>query len=161
MAKPLISLFISALIGMLSLSAWAESKTITYTNTQGPVLSRTVTPTGAKPGHELIQQVRQDMTSSSDPDWDGAVLINFSQSDLTAGSGTVSGYGIRTHRNGDQTYVRYQGKTIATGEGASRQVTGEGTLEIIGGTGKFAKAKGSGTWSFAKGQSIIKLNLDH
>ena len=157
----LISQILCTLMTLVSLFAWAENRSITYTTTMGPVLSRTVTATGTMPGHELIQQVRQDTTSSADPDWNGTVLTNFSQSDLTGGGGLVSGYAIRTHKNGDQTFYRYRGKSISTGEGAARQVTGEGTLEVIGGTGKFAKAKGTGTWSSAKGQANIKLNIEY
>lgn len=161
MAPRLIALPVLILMALMSVSAWAEKKSFTYLTKMGPVLSRTVTNPGARSGHELVQQVRQDMTSSSDQDWDGTVLINSSQSDLTAGSGTVVGYAVRTHKNGDQTFYKFQGKVAAFGEGPSRQSTGEGTLELIGGTGKFASARGTGTWSSAKGQSTIKLDVEY
>ena len=161
MAQRPMALLVLMLMALVSVSAWAEKKTITYTTKTGPVLSRTVTNPGTRAEHELVQQVRQDMTSSSDPDWDGTVTTNSSQSDLTAGSGTVAGYAVRAHKNGDQTFYKFQGKTAAVGEGASRATTGEGKVELIGGTGKFANARGSGTYSFAKGQSTIKLDLEY
>jgi len=34
-------------------------------------------------------------------------LNNYGRSDLIGGSGTVSGYAIRTHKNGDKTFYRY------------------------------------------------------
>lgn len=161
MASRLIALSVFILMALVSVSAWAEKKSVTYTTKMGPVLSRTATNPGARAGHELVQQVRQDMTSSSDQDWDGTALTNSSQSDLTAGSGTIAGYAVRTHKNGDQTFYKFQGKVAAVGEGPSRQTTGEGTVELIGGTGKFAKARGTGTWSSAKGQLTIKLDLEY
>ena len=161
MTPRLIALPVLILIALVSVSAWAEKKSVTYTTKMGPMLSRTVTSPGSRAGHELIQQVRQDMTSSSDQDWDGTTLTNSSQSDLTAGTGTVAGYAVRTHKNGDQTFYKYQGKLVAVGEGTARQTTGEGTVELIGGTGKFSNARGTGTWSTAKGQSTIKLDLEY
>jgi len=161
MAQRLMTLSVLILMVLVSVSAWAEKKSVTYTTKMGPVLSRTVSNPGARAGHELIQQVRHDMTSSSDPDWDGTALTNSSQSDLTAGSGTVAGYAVRTHKNGDQTFYKYQGKLAAVGEGTARQTTGEGTVDLIGGTGKFANARGTGTWSSAKGQSTIKIDLEY
>lgn len=161
MAQRLMTLLLLVLMALLSVSAWAEKKSITYTVKMGPTLSRTVTNPGDRAEHELIQQVRQDMTSSSDQDWNGTVLTNSSQSDLTAGSGTVAGYAVRTHKNGDQTFYKFEGKVAAVGEGPSRTTTGEGTVELIGGTGKFANARGAGTFSTAKGQSTVKLDLEY
>ena len=161
MASRLMALFVLILIALMSVNAWAEKKSITYVTKMGPVLSRTVSNPGDRSGHELVQQVRQDMTSSPDQDWDGTMLTNTNQSDLTEGNGTVAGYAVRTHKNGDQTFYKFQGKVAATGEGAARQSTGEGTVELIGGTGKFAKARGTGTFSTAKGQSTIKLDVEY
>ena len=161
MAQRLMTLSVLMLMALVSVSAWAEKKSITYIVKMGPVFSRTVTNPGAQAGHELTQLVRQDTTSSSDQDWDGTVITNSSQSDLTAGSGTVAGYAVRAHKNGDQTFYKYQGKLVAVGDGPSRQTTGEGTVELIGGTGKFANARGTGTWSSAKGQSTIKMDLEY
>jgi hypothetical protein len=142
-------------------AAAGEKKAVTYSTKFGPVLSRTSASPGDRANHEIIQTVREDTTSSPDPDWDGAIVMNYGQSDLVAGSGMVSGYAIRTHKNGDQTFYHYQGQIQATGDGASRETTGQGTVDLIGGTGKFARAKGSGTWTSAKGGSAIKMEVEY
>ena len=80
---------------------------------------------------------------------------------FVARSGTVSGYVVRTHNNGDMTYYRFHGQLQVTGEGASRDTTGNGTVELIGGTGKFARAKGTGTWASAKGGATIKMEIEY
>jgi hypothetical protein len=138
-------------------SAHAEKKSLTYSTKFGPVLSRTAASPGDRPNHEIAQTVREDMTSSSDPDWDGVPLLNYSHSDLVAGSGAVSGYAVRTHRNGDKTFYRFQGQLQAAADGA----TGSGTVELTGGTGKFARAKGSGTWTSAKGGATIRMDIEY
>jgi hypothetical protein len=158
----LAALALSLLAFTLSLSTHAgERKDLTYSTKFGPVLSRTSASPGDRPNHEITQTVREDMTTSSDPDWDGVPLLNYSQSDLVAGSGTVSGYAVRTHKNGDKTFYRFHGQLQATGDGASRETTGSGTVELTGGTGKFARAKGSGTWTSAKGGATIKLDIEY
>jgi hypothetical protein len=138
-----------------------ERKSLTYSTKFGPALSRTSASPGDQPNHEIVLTIREDMTTSSDPDWDSVPLLNYSQSDLVAGSGTVSGYAVRTHKNGDKTFYRFHGQIQATGDGASRETTGNGTVELTGGTGKFARAKGSGTWTSAKGGATIKLDIEY
>jgi hypothetical protein len=143
------------------LSGNALARDITYATKFGPVLSRTVFAPGDRAGHELIQAVRTDMTTSSDPDWNEVSVVNYGQSDLVDGSGSVSGYAVRTHKNGDKTYYRYEGQVRASGSGNSKDTVGEGTVELVGGTGKFANAKGNGTYSSAGGVSTIKLKFDY
>jgi hypothetical protein len=102
------------------------------------------------------------MTTSPDPDWNEVPALNYGQSDLVAGSGTVSGYAIRTHKNGDKTFYRYQGKIRAVTEGSAKYTAGEGTVDLIGGTGKFANAKGTGTWKSDKGgPATVKMDLEY
>ena len=137
-----------------------QAKEFTYTAKFGPVVSRTVFSPGDRPGHELVQAVRTDMTNSSDPDWNDVPVMNYSQSDLVDGSGTVSGYAIRTHKNGDKTYYRYQGKIKATAGGDTKDTTGEGTVDLVGGTGKFANIKGTGTYTSGGGVSTVKMKLE-
>lgn len=153
-------LVVSLAIAIVSTSAWAEKRSITYTTKPGTVVSRTVNA-GLQPNHELIQQVRNDTTTSSDEDWNGTTVTVASQQDLISGSGMIAGYAVRHHKNGDQTFYKYRGKLVATGEPPSRQITGDGTIEMTGGTGKFSKAKGSGTWSTGKGQATIKLDVEY
>ena len=160
MTLPRVLLIASFVIALASASAWAEKKSITYTTKPGTVVSRTVNA-GPHPNHELVQQVRIDPTTSSDEDWNGSTVTTAAQQDLISGSGKVAGYAVRKHKNGDQTYYKYRGEVIATGEPSSRQITGGGTIEVTGGTGKFSNAKGSGTWSTEKGVATIKLDIEY
>jgi hypothetical protein len=153
---------LAVVLGLVSPPAAAERKSITYYNQTGPVVSRTSASPGDRPDHELVQATRQDMTTSPDADWNDVPVLNFGQSDLVAGSGTVSGYAVRTHKNGDKTFYTYQGRIRAVAEGDARYTVGEGTVELTGGTGKFANARGSGTWKAVKGGlSTIRMDLEY
>lgn len=153
---------LTAVLVLLASPAAAEKKSLTYESHLGPVLSRTSAAPGDRPDHEIVQTTRQDMTFSADPDWNEVPLINYSQSDLVAGSGTVAGYAIRTHRNGDKSFYSYQGKLRAVTEDGAKYTVGEGTVNLIGGTGKFANAKGTGTWKSAKGGvATIRMDIEY
>jgi hypothetical protein len=154
-----VALLLAFALSLLSGNVLARE--MTYSTKMGAVLSRTVFTPGDKPGHELVQTVRTDMTSGADADWNETSVTNYGQSDLVDGSGTVSGYAVRTHKNGDKTYYRYEGKIRATGTGSARETVGEGTVELIGGTGRFANAKGNGTFSSGGGVSTINLKFDY
>jgi hypothetical protein len=164
-AVPRASILLMALIvalTMLSSPASAEKRSLVYYNKTGPVLSRTVATPGDVPDHEVVQATRQDMTTSPDPDWNDVPVINYGQSDLIAGNGTVSGYAVRTHKNGDKTFYKYRGQLRAVTQGGVRETEGEGTVELIGGTGRFANVRGSGTWTAPRGQpATIKMELDY
>ena len=156
---------LSAMVVLLSstlIAAEAVVKDVTFTVKFGAVLSRSISPLGDRPGHELVQTVREGTTLSSDPDWSDVPVINYGQFDLVGGSGTVAGYTIRTHKNGDQSFYRFQGKLKAATGGNLQESTGEGTVELVGGTGKFASARGTGTWSSAgSGMTTIKMKVDY
>jgi len=149
------------ILALVSTTAAAEKKSITYYSKIGPVLSRTSASPGDKPDHEIIQATRQDMTTSPDPDWNDVPSLNYGHSDLIDGGGTVSGYAVRTHKNGDKSFYRYEGKIRSISEGGAKETMGEGTVELVGGTGKFANAKGSGTWNSAKGVSTTKMDVEY
>jgi len=138
-----------------------EKKSVSYTSRFGPVVSRSIAPTGIKPGHELAQIVRQDMTVSDDPDWNDAAVLNYGQTDMAGGSGTVTGYAVRTHASGDKSFVTFRGNLRTVEEGGKKDLVGEGTVELTGGTGKFAKARGSGTWTSRGGESHIKMDVEY
>jgi hypothetical protein len=126
----------------------AEKKKVTWSVEFGPILQRSEVKVA---GHVISLQTRQDITSSSDPDWDGAVIVVSGVADVVDGNGPISGCGTRKHKNGDQSYVCYQGTTKRSGE----TVAAEGTVELRGGTGKFANLKGTGTFTgTAKGASV-------
>ena len=138
------TLFLVLLAGLAQGLQAAEKKKIVYTNKSGPVVSRTVIKPGDHPEHRLIQQEQTSMTTSDEPDWNAVPVTVYSHSDVTAGNGNTSGYAIRTHQNGDQTFYKFQGVVKSSGAG---QGTGEGKVELIGGTGKFKTAKGTGAYS--------------
>jgi hypothetical protein len=108
--QPFARLALLFAVSLSLLSGNLLAREMTYSTKMGPVLSRTVFTPGDKSGHELVQAVRTDMTSGADPDWNETSVTNYGQSDLVDGSGTVSGYAVRTHKNGDKTYYRYEGK---------------------------------------------------
>ena len=139
----------------------AETKTFTYTTNEGPLVSRAVLSPGIRPGHDLVQATRTNMTSSAEADWNDSPVTTFAQSDVTNGTGTSSGYAVRNHKNGDKTYYRFRGTFKAVGEGTSRDAVGEGTVELIGGTGKFANATGTGTFSNQGGVIKVKLTVTY
>jgi hypothetical protein len=129
-------------------AAAAEKKTITWGTQFGPVLQRSEVKIA---GHVMSVQTRQDVTSSADPDWDGAVFVVSGVADVVEGNGPISGCGTRTHKGGDQSYICYQGTTKRSGD----TVAAEGTVELRGGTGKFANLKGKGKFTgTAKGASV-------
>ena len=166
------NLFVSRLFSVLSvavamlLSALVASEAMakegTFIVKFGAMLSRSVSPLGDRPGHELVQSVPEGTTQSSDPDWSDVPVVNYGQFDLVGGNGTVAGSTIRTHKNGDQSFYRFQGRLKAATGGNLQDSTGEGTVELVGGTGKFANARGSGTWSSAgSGMSTIKMKVEY
>lgn len=129
----------------------AEKKKVTWTSKYGPVQQRIAAPVGGQAGHDLVQQVRQDMTASSDADFDGTTVVVTGQSDLVKGSGPIRGYATRTHKNGDQSFMKYEGTVKRSGDAINWQTLADGTVEFIGGTGKFANIKGSGTFTSKAG----------
>ena len=132
----------------LSFSAQAgEKKKITGTNKIGPDIARTVVSPGDDPKHELVQYVRRDTTTSSDPDHNETEEIVSGQNDSVAGTGTSRGYFRRLFKNGDTYFGSYEGtfKTTVKEDG-SLETTWEGTYKIAEGTGKFKNIKAGGTY---------------
>jgi len=72
---------------------------------------------------------------------DGAILreIGILDLDTKAPSGSGSGYGDLTDRDGDKYYFTWKGKMTAPGRW-------EGTLAIVKGTGKYEGIRGNGTY---------------
>jgi hypothetical protein len=148
----ILTAILSLLVVSLSFSAQAaEKKKIMGTNKHGPLISRTVVPPapGDDPKHELVALlVRRDTTTSPDPEWNDTEQIVYEQSDGVAGTGTVRGYYVRLHKNGDTDYGPFEGtfKTTFKEDGSWETTTWEGTYKVTGGTGKFKNIKGSGTY---------------
>jgi hypothetical protein len=153
------TLFLVLLAGLSQGLQAAEKKKIVYTTKSAPAASRTVISPGDHPEHRLIQQEQTNMTTSDEPDWNAAPVTVYSNSDVTAGNGNTSGYATRLHKNGDQTFYKFQGTAKSSGAG---QGTGEGKVELIGGTGKFKNAKGTGTYSSktSDGSTVTTVTME-
>jgi hypothetical protein len=97
---------------LASVSFWvqaAEKKRLTWTNKRGPIITYTIVYPGDDPKYTIGQSVRMDTTTSQDPDYNDAQSLVYSQSDDVAGSGSHRGYIKRVHKNGDETYTKYEG----------------------------------------------------
>jgi hypothetical protein len=125
----------------------AGKKKITYSSKVKQMVSQTTIHPGDVPNHELVQHVRLDTSTSSDPDWKDVEYLSYHQADSVAGNGTHRGYNIGHHKDGDESYWKYEGthKTIVKEDG-SQEVPFEGKTQLVGGTGKFKNIKGGGTY---------------
>jgi hypothetical protein len=126
----------------------AEKKKITGTNKHTPQISRTVASLGDDPKHELVVlEISRSTTTSSDPDWNETEVIDYTQADQVAGTGTFRGYFRRLHKNGDIDYGTYEGtnKASVKEDGSWLETTYEATWKWNGGTGKFKNIRGGGT----------------
>jgi hypothetical protein len=165
-ARNFYSLFAALLILSVAGSAdAAEKKSVTLNTKWGSVQQRIAVPIGDRAGHDIGAQVRQDASSSTDPDWDNATAMVIGQFDVVKGNGAVWGYAVRTVKSGDKVFLKYDGTTKRSGEGDQWQSVGEGTVEVYGGTGKFAGIKGTGTFksenSPAGGGSTVILEVEY
>ncbi len=115
-------------------------------NTFEHEISRTTSAIADVPGHQLVHATSIYSQTSSDPDFQGTVIRDFSQSDEINGTGKFRGYADQTHKNGDKSYWQYEGsqKTMTKADG-SWELTAETRFWAVGGTGKFKALKGGGT----------------
>jgi hypothetical protein len=111
-----------------------EKKKITMTLKSQQILSMTTLNPSDVPKHELGQWVAKHVRTSSDPDWNIQALV-YSQWDNVGGNGSHGGYAIYYHPNGDESYVKFEGK--------ASEGTFEGKGTFTGGTGKFKNIKGT------------------
>ena len=109
-------------------------------------ISRTTSAIGDTRGHQLVHATTISSQTSSDSDFNGTVIREFTQSDEVNGSGKFRGYSDQTHKNGDKSYWQYEGsQSTATKADGSWEVTSESRYWAVGGTGKFKAIKGGGT----------------
>jgi hypothetical protein len=80
--------------------------------------------------------------TSSDPLWAGATVSYWGVADLTAGSGTQTGYFMNWHPNGEISRGTFSGRITTAADG----ITMEGTWTMSGGTGSFSSIIGNGTY---------------
>jgi hypothetical protein len=71
---------------------------------------------------------------------------NLMDINLKTGQGSLRGYGVETHANGDKIFRMHEGKPVGKDHW-------KGTWSILKGTGKYEGVKGKGTWdSYSMGQ---------
>jgi hypothetical protein len=136
----------------------AEKKNVSGSIKNKQMISNVVSTPGDDPKHVIIQSVIADIITSSDPDWNDVEAMAYEQSDRVAGSGSRKGYLVVRHKNGDESYLKYEGndKMTADDRGAW-EVSSEGDIHVIGGTGKFKDMKGNGKYkgkTNPKGSSV-------
>ncbi len=84
----------------------------------------------------------------SDPDFGSSEEWIYMHSDSVAGTGTHRGHSVHNFKNGDKTYVKWEGthKTTVKESGAW-ELNYEGKSQFTGGTGKFKNIKGGGVYT--------------
>jgi len=91
-------------------------------------------------GHVIaIYEAKQVWFDSKTGEESTAVSNGILDTNFQTGVGSVTGYAVRTFKDGEKIYSKYEGKPV--GEGQT-----EGTFIYTGGTGKFKGLKGGGTW---------------
>jgi hypothetical protein len=85
--------------------------------------------------------------TSSDPDWNGAQMLEWEQGNEAASNGVHQGHDIELRKGGDQSYQRFQGTHKLVKPYPDFEYQAEGKMEYLGGTGKFKNLKGSGKYT--------------
>lgn len=147
--KALAHLTVVAAVTLLSLTQTveaAEKHKQNGRNTFEYEISRTTSAIGDTSGHQLVHATSISSQTSSDADFNGTVIRDFTQSDEINGSGKFRGYTDQTHKSGDKSYWQYEGtQSTSTKADGSWEVTAESHYWAVGGTGKFKALKGGGT----------------
>jgi hypothetical protein len=127
--------------------AYAEMKAVTATGTAVAVRSETTMYPGDSPQHLITVRTRLDKWTSSDPNFDGALVNFYTYEDYTGLSGPHRGYNA-TARQDDQMFASFEGTTDGRlNPDGSPNATFQGKFRFIGGTGKFKGLAGSGTYT--------------
>ena len=95
---------------------------------------------GDEEGHVLLL-IDQKQLNINEATGEKAVSTSKNMMDINfrTGQGTLKGYGVETHANGDKVVRTQEGKIVGKGHW-------KGTWSIMKGTGKYEGAKGGGTW---------------
>ena len=142
-------LAIAVSIAFAASHAQADSKRKrSGTNTFVAKIQKNTSAVGDVPGHEISQQVASWRgAKSTDPIFVDRQIVDFNQTDETAGTGTHRGYTVETFKDGSLSYLRYEGthKTVTQPDG-TWDYTCEGKYWLLPGTGKMKNQKGEGTY---------------
>ena len=140
------SLLLTISITVVSLTAWADEVTISGKNIREAQIAKT-TYSGPTAKTKVEVTVNRVSTTSDHPDWHDSQSTHHTLTIKAEGLTRQSGYGIRTHANGDISFYAYEG-SIDTRVNADKswESNWSGTWTSLGGTGKFANMKSSGTY---------------
>jgi len=94
---------------------------------------------------QLTQTSLVLVSSSKNPEWDGAKMTTYEHADSVGGAGTHMGYGSVTLKSGEKVWVKWEGAhhVVMKGDG-SWELPFEGAVHFIGGTGKYKAIRGGG-----------------
>ena len=126
----------------------ADRKKVTWNGKSVRLISETKANPGDPQNREIVQSVRLDGLTSTDPNFDGIDVHIYEQDDQIAGTGTHRGYTVYLHKNGDKSFDKFEGthRTI-TKDGGAWETPFEGRGQFIGGTGKFKDIQGIYTYT--------------
>ena len=143
----LLMIAISFSLALIFPAYAAEKRKFTVTTKTAKTISQSYIYLEDKPRHEMRQRIQKKTMTSTNPDFDGMDVLNYSHTDHVAGTGSHNGYSFYYHKNGDKVFVKWQGTHKTTfKEDKSWESVSEGGLEIIGGTGMFEEIKGGGNY---------------
>ena len=126
----------------------AEKKTFTLQSKFIENKSSTTIYLEDKPKHLLTQRVQLRKLTSSNPDFNDIDIMNYDQADSIAGSGSHRGYSFYYHKNGDKSFLKWEGTHKTTlKEDESWETNAEGYIEFVGGTGMYNNIKGGGQYT--------------
>ena len=140
------SLLVAVVIMATSLTTWGEEVQMTGKNTPEATIAKTTYP-GPNRESKIEVTVNRYSTTSDHPDWDETHTTNHAVTIKSGGLTRHSGFGIRTHSNGDVSFYSFEGAVdTRVNEDKSWESSWNGTWTSLGGTGKYANVKGSGTY---------------
>ncbi len=124
-----------------------KKKKVKYTKKVKRQISTENVYPGDVPKHTLTQIVRIASATSPDPDFGSSENWEYYHVDSVAGNGTHRGYTVCIYKNGDKTFVKWEGTHKTTvKEGGVWEVSYEGKYQFTGGTGKFKNIEGEGVY---------------
>ena len=144
----ILALVILIIVAFVLPAHAAEKKKFTINTTIKANRSNEIVYLEDKPRHELTQTVSERNMTSTNPDFNDMEVINYSQSDSIAGTGTHRGYSFYYHKKGDKAFTKWEGThKTSIKEDKSWETIIEGKIEFIGGTGMFENIEGGGTYN--------------
>lgn len=135
---------VAIIVALISLSAHAEKRKVTWTTKWGKPQVAVLSPGVFGKDHLLTQWERRDKVTSSDPQWNVSEVVYYEQADEVAASAVVTGYAVLVFKSGDKAYCRLDGSFMGSyKENGAWEGTAAGVCRFVGGTGKYQHIKGT------------------